>query len=157
MKTRQGTEQDIPEVVRVINSAFRVEDFFINGDRTNAGDISARMADPDVRFFVVESDQPDGLAGVVIVEVHGHRGHFAMLSVDPQFQGRGLGRLLMNEVERHCRESACEFLDLDVVNLREELPAFYEAMGFLAVDTAPFPDTEKLTRDAHMVHMTKSL
>ena len=65
MKTRQGTEQDIPEVVRVINSAFRVEDFFIDGDRTNEGDISARMADPEVRFFVVESDHSVGLAGAV--------------------------------------------------------------------------------------------
>jgi len=157
MKTRQGTVQDIPEVVRVINYAFRVEDFFINGDRTNAGDISVRMADPDVRFFVVEADQSDGLAGAVIVEVHGRRGHFAMLSVDPHFQGRGLGRLLMNEVERHCREARCEVLDLDVVNLREELPAFYQAMGFVAVDTAPFPNTEKLTRDAHMVMMSKAL
>jgi len=157
MNTRQGTVQDIPEVVRVINSAFRVEDFFIDGDRTNEEDISARMADPEVRFFVVESDHSIGLAGAVIVEVHGRRGHFAMLSVDPQFQGRGLGRLLMNEVERHCREARCEFLDLDVVNLREELPAFYEAMGFVAVDTAPFPNTEKLRRDAYMVQMTKSL
>ena len=157
MKAREGTQQDIPEVVRVINSAFRVEDFFINGDRTNAGDISARMADPNVRFFVVETDHSLGLAGTVIVELHGRRGHFAMLSVDPQFQGRGLGRLLMNEVERHCREAQCEYLDLDVVNLREELPAFYEAMGFVAVDTAPFPDTGKLTRDAHMVQMTKQL
>lgn len=32
--TRYATNKDIPEIVRIINSAFRVEDFFVNGDRT---------------------------------------------------------------------------------------------------------------------------
>lgn len=29
---RYATNKDIPEIVRIINSAFRVEDFFVNGD-----------------------------------------------------------------------------------------------------------------------------
>ncbi len=144
-------------MVRIINSAFRVEDFFVKGDRTNERDISLRMADPDVRFLVVDAEDPGALAGVVIVDVHGRRGHFAMLSVDPPLQGRGISKTLMNAVEEYCRAAECESLELDVVNLREELPAFYEAMGFAPVDTAPFPDTSKLRRDAHMVRMTKPL
>lgn len=157
MVTRYATRNDIPEIVRIINSAFRVEDFFVNGDRTNEHDIALRMADTDVRFLVVDADDSGTLSGVVIVDVHGRRGHFAMLSVDPPFQGRGIARVLMNAVEEYCRAAGCESLDLDVVNLREELPAFYEAMGFAPVDTAPFPDTSKLRRDAYMVRMTKLL
>ncbi|HEY4956108.1 MAG TPA: GNAT family N-acetyltransferase [Gemmatimonadaceae bacterium] len=155
--TRYATSDDIPEIVRIINSAFRVEDFFVKGDRTNERDIALRMADPDVRFLVIDADDSGALAGAVIVDVHGRRGHFAMLSVDPPLQGRGIARVLMNAVEEYCRAAGCESLELDVVNLREELPAFYEALGFAPVDTAPFPDTSKLRRDAHMLRMTKSL
>ena len=156
MVTRYANTNDIPEIVRVINAAFRVEDFFIDGNRTNEADIAARMADPHVRIFVVDADG-GALAGAVVVDVHESCGHFAMLSVDPAAQGRGVGRLLMNEVEDYCRLAGCESLEIEVVNLREELPAFYAAMGFTPVDTAPFPDTSKLRRDAHMVVMSKPL
>ncbi|MEP6905874.1 MAG: GNAT family N-acetyltransferase [Gemmatimonadales bacterium] len=157
MEARRASEKDISELVRVINAAFRVEDFFISGDRTNPAEIAVRMADPEACILVVDRDDSAALAAAVIVEVHGRRGHFAMLSVDPPSQGRGLARFLMTAVEDHCLAAGCESLDLAVVNLREELPAFYTAMGFVPVDTAPFPDKEKLRRDAHMVLMTKRL
>ena len=157
MRTRYATPEDIPEIVRIINSAFRVEDFFIDGDRTNEADIGARMAEPDVRFLVVDAPDSGRLAATVLMDIHGDRGHFAMLSVDPPFQGKGLSRLLMNAVEDYCREAGCKALDIEIVNLREELPAFYAANGFAPVTTLPFPDERKLRRDAHLVRMTKSL
>jgi len=155
--TRYGTTDDIPEIVRIINAAFRVEDFFIDGDRTNEADISARMAEADVRFLVIDSPEPGVLAATVMMDIHGGRGHFAMLSVDPPFQGKGLSRALMNAVEERCREAGCSALDIEIVNLREELPGFYAANGFVPVSTLPFPDHRKLRRDAHMVRMTKPL
>ena len=157
MTVREATSEDIPELVRIINAAFRVEDFFVNGDRTNRVDIAKRMSDPAARFLVVDAPDSAGLAAGVQVDVHEQRGHFAMLAVDPVFQGRGFSRLLMNEVEEYCRVAGCEDLEIEVVNLREELPAFYVAMGFVSVDTAPFPDMSKLRREAHMVRMTKRL
>lgn len=156
MKTRYATESDVPEIVRIINSAFRVEDFFIDGNRTSDAEITTRMADPHVRIIVVDADA-GSLAAAVVVDVHESRGHFGMLSVDPPSQGRGVSRLLLNAVEEHCRSAGCSSLDIEIVNLREELPAFYKAMGFVPADTAPFPDTLKLKRDAHMVRMTKDL
>jgi len=154
---RHATHEDIPEIVRIINAAFRVEDFFVNGDRTSYADISKRMADPHVLFLVVDAEESGALAAAVVVDVHDGRGHFAMLSVDPPLQGRGLARVLMKAIEDHCREAGCETVEIEVVNLREELPAFYDNMGYAATDTAPFPDKGKLRRDAHMVRMTKRL
>jgi len=156
MTTRYATAADIPEIVRVINAAFRVEDFFIHGNRTNEADVAARMAEPHACILVAE-DGAGTLTGAVVVDVHESRGHFAMLSVDPPAQGRGVSRLLLNAVEEHCRSADCSALDIEIVNLREELPAFYKMMGFVLADTAPFPDTSKLKRDAHMVRMTKKL
>jgi len=155
--TRYANEEDIPEIVRIINAAFRVEDFFVNGDRTSHADIAARMADPHVRFLVVDANDPGALAAAVVVDANDGRGHFAMLSVDPPLQGRGLARLLVKAIEDHCREAGCDTVEIEVVNLREELPAFYDMMGYARTDTAPFPDKGKLRRDAHMVRMTKRL
>ena len=154
---RAATEADIPELVRIINAAYRVEDFFVIGDRTDARDIAERMSDPAMTVIVVDRDGSESLAGCVLVDVHATRGHFAMLSVDPPLQGRGIARVLVNAVEAHCRSRGCDALDLEIVNLREELPAFYQALGFKAVSEAPFPQQRKLSRDAHLVVMSKSL
>lgn len=157
MKTRYATSNDIPELVRIINNAYRVEDFFVDGDRTNADDVRSRLETPDACFIVIDSPGTSSLAAGVWVDVHEDRGHFAVLSVDPAFQGKGLARMLIDAVEAHCRDARCEWLDIEVVNLREELPPFYARFGFRPNGTAVFPDTGKLKRSAHLDLMTKPL
>ena len=146
--------------MRLINRAYRVEDFFVIGDRTHDEDIRKRLATPNACFLVIDDAEPSApgwLAGSVYVEIRGDRGYFGLLSVDPDRQKRGLGRSLVQAVEDYCRDAGCRFLDLDMVNLREELPAFYSALGFSSVGSAPFPTTQRLLRDAHLVVMTKEL
>ena len=157
MKARPATERDIPEIVRVINLAYRVEDFFIDGDRTKTQEIAAFFADPDSCFLVIDGSGHGTLSAAVLVDVHDGRGHFAMLSVDPASQKNGLGRALITAVEEHCIAAGCRALDMEIVNLREELPAYYSALGFIETGTAPFPNQAKLRRDAHLVLMTKPL
>ena len=144
-------------MVRLINAAYRVEDFFIDGDRTNATDLETKMSASGAAFLVIEGDGDGELGGSVFVEVRGSRGYLGMLSVDPTHQKEGLGRVLVTAAEDHCRAAGCHFLDLDVVNLRRELPAFYRKLGYAPYDTAPFPRGEKLLRPAHLVLMTKPL
>ncbi len=153
---RYADEDDIPEIVRVINAAYRVEDFFVRGNRTNAEDVATRMTASSGCFIV--ADRGDGvLVAATSVDVHDDRGHFAMLSVDPSVQGKGYGRIMIDAVEDHCRRFGCGHLDIEVVNLREELPAFYERFGFVTTTTAQFSDAAKLTREAHLVLMTKAI
>ena len=155
VRVRSGEPADIPEIVRVINAAYRVEDFFVRGNRTDDNDIRARMWTPGNSFIVIEEGEK--LVGAVAVDIAAERGHFAMLSVDPDHQGRGIGRMLMSAIEDHCRRAGCTSLDIEVVNLREELPPFHEAFGFSTAGTIPFDKPGKLTRDAHLVRMSKFL
>ncbi len=157
MRVRVAGTSDVPEIVRVINAAYRVEDFFVNGNRTSDVDVQRRMAAPGVSFLVVDAEAPGKLAAAVAVDVHDGRGHFAMLSVDPAQQGRGLGRVLIDEIESFCRSAGCTDLEIEVVNLREELPPFYRRFGFAETGTLPFTPVEKLSRDAHLVRMSKAL
>lgn len=147
---------DISEIVRVTNAAFRVEDFFIIGDRTYADDIRAKLAGERACFLVIDAPGGAGLMASAFVELRGDRGYFGMLSVDPAHQRKGLGRIMFNAIEARCRAAGCVALDISVVNLREELPAFYAMLGFTPTGTAPLL-SHNTKRDAHFILMSKPL
>jgi GNAT superfamily N-acetyltransferase len=116
------------------------------------------MAQPHSAFLVVDDPDVTGrLRGSVYVETRGDRGYFAMLAVDPAHQGTGLGRRLLGAVEDHCRAAGCRHLDLDMINLREELPAFYARFGFVQVGTLEMGDGHKLLRECYRIRMSKPL
>jgi GNAT superfamily N-acetyltransferase len=154
---RLATPEDIPELVRVINAAYVVEEFFLAGRRTSEREAREKLALPGSDFLVIDGRAAGTLAGAVYVELRGSHGYFGLLAADPAHQGEGLGRALVEAAEAHFRAAGCTVLDIDVVNLRLELPAFYTKFGFREVGTAPFPGTEKLKRPAHLVVMSKPL
>lgn len=161
MTLRIATPADVPALVRVINRAYLVEATIFHGERTDSADVSARLARPGACFLVIGETEtgagPHALAGAVFVETRGERGYFGMLSVDPDRQGRGLGRQLVLAAEAHCRAAGCRSLDIDVVDLRNELPGFYAALGFTVVGEAPFPEPSKMRQPAKLIVMSKSL
>ncbi len=157
LPVRPATNADIPELVRVINAAYRVEDFFIDGDRTSAAELEVLMARPGGAFLTIPTPDPPRLAAAVYVERRETGIYFAMLSVDPASQGMGHARRLIEAIERHARAEGCDALEIEVVNLREELPAFYDRMGFSATGLAPFPEGVKLKMPAHLILMRKDL
>ena len=48
-------------------------------------------------------------------------------------------------------------MELDVVNLRTELPLHYRKFGYVEHSTRPFPDGEHITRACHCIVMRKPL
>jgi GNAT superfamily N-acetyltransferase len=154
---RLANTGDVPELARVINAAYTVEEFFLAGSRTSERELREKLAQPGSGFLVIDGRPPGRLAGAVYVELRGSHGYFGLLAADPEHQGEGLGRVLVEAAEAHCRRAGCTVLDIDVVNLRLELPAFYAKFGFQPRGTAPFPATEKLKRPAHLVLMSKPL
>jgi GNAT superfamily N-acetyltransferase len=156
---REAAPADVPALVAVTNLAYRVEEFFIIGARTTEAQARELMSQAGSRFLVVDHPAGEGrIAASVYMEVRGDRGYFAMLAVDPAHQGAGLARRLIEAVEDRCRAAGCRSLDLDVINLRTELPAFYARFGFAATGaTGPMHDAEKLRMPAHVVKMSKPL
>jgi len=152
---RRATPDDIPAIVRVINAAYEVERAFIDGERTDAGEIAAHLAG-DV-ILVLEEDA--AVTGCVLVKPHGARGYFGLLSVDPARQGGGRARRLIEAAEAHCRAAGCTVMDLYVVNLREELIPFYRRFGYVEGETIPWTSgaTERLKRPAHFIRFSKDL
>jgi len=150
---RSARDPDAGTLVALINRAFLVERFFIDHDR-----IDLAGAEQFLRkgaFLIAEEDgQP---VGCVYVEVRGERGYFGLLSVDPARQGSGLGKGLIAAAEDYCHEAGCVFMDLQIVNLREELPEFYRKLGYEETGTAPFPPDIVTKLPCHFVKMSKLL
>jgi len=150
---RDATASDAESIAGLVNRAFLVERFFVDGDRTSPAEIS-RLLDAGV-FLLAETD--GRLVACVYVERRGERGYFGMLSVDPSRQGEGLGRRLVDAAEDRCRSRGCRLMEIHVVDVREELPPFYRRLGYVEVGEEPFPDTERAKIPARFVVMTKPL
>jgi N-acetylglutamate synthase-like GNAT family acetyltransferase len=156
MRIRQATSQEAGVLARLINDAFIVEAFFKIGDRTSADEISDLMRDGG-EFLVIEDAEPSTLAGCVYLTHTGDRAYFGMLSIDPPRQHQGLGLRLIDAAEARARELGCRFMDIHIVNLREELPAYYRRFGYVESGTLPFSDPDRSTRPCYFVVMSKPL
>jgi len=150
---RPAVPADAPEIVGITNLAYAVEAFCLAGDRTDRKDVLELMAGGV--FLVL--DGPAGLRGSVYLKATGERGYLGLLAVDPACQGQGLSSLLMAAGEAWCRQAGCRFLDLTVVNLRQELFAFYARHGYAPFGTLPFPRPGKVLRPCHLIQFTKPL
>ena len=148
MQIRRAGTDDAEFLVRVINLAFQVEKFFIAGDSIDL---------PQVRDFLSKGEFLVAERGCVYIEPRGDRCYLGLLSVDPSSQGTGLGRQLLRAAEERARELGCAFMDLRVVNLREELPPFYAHMGYAPSGTSEFPADVQTLQPCHFIHMSRPL
>ena len=148
MPLRRASVEDAPELVRIINLAFRVERFFIPGDRITL----AQVLD-----FFQKGEFLLAASGCVYIEPRGDRCYLGLLSVDPAAQRTGLGRLLMQAAENRARELGCRAMDLRVVDLRTELPPFYRHLGYAENGTSEFPPEVVTLQPCRFLHMTKAL
>jgi ribosomal protein S18 acetylase RimI-like enzyme len=150
---RAADVADVDALVRLINSAFRVEQPFIEDDRTDAEGVRSYMAKG--KFLVAENSS--GLTACVYVELRGDRGYLGLLGVDPSCQGTGLGRKMMDAAENYFRKAGCRAIDLRVISARTPLPAFYRHLGYHETGTAPFAPDVPVKIPCHYVLMSKTL
>src|SRR6185295_19693498 len=112
---RAATPADAEIVARLVNAAYRVESFFVDGDRTRPDEVRELLG---TGSFLLVADERGEVTGCVYVELRGARGYFGLLAVDPGRQGGGIGRALVAAAEAHCRDAGCAFMDIQVVDLR---------------------------------------
>ena len=150
---RLATRDDIPTIVAIVNRAFQVESFFLMHDRTNIENVT-EMFDKGEYLLAVRDGQ---VLGVVYFEKRDERAYFGMLSVEPELKGQGLGRLLIDSVERHARQRGCVAMDITVVNLRTELPPYYRGFGYEISGELPPPERMRSRIPCHLIRMSKAL
>jgi GNAT superfamily N-acetyltransferase len=152
---RTAKESDADAVARLINTAFLVEQFFIERDRTNPATVRNLMVKG--KFLLAESEETPDLLGCVYFEVRGERGYFGMLSIDPAHQRTGVGRRLVAAVEKTFRDAGCKFSDLKIVNVRTELHDLYRRWGYVDTGTGIYDDPTPTKIPVHFITMSKPL
>jgi N-acetylglutamate synthase-like GNAT family acetyltransferase len=151
---RIATAADAAKITTLINSAFRIaEGFFIDGLRISEADVKQHLTKG--AFLLAEDD--DKLNGCVYVELRGERSYLGLLSVDPACQQSGLGSFLMVAAENYCRERGSRLMEIYIVNLRQELPPFYQRRGYVETGTTPFPEDIETKVPCHFINMSKAL
>jgi ribosomal protein S18 acetylase RimI-like enzyme len=91
-------------------------------------DIARKLAVQPELFLVGLTD--GAVMASVMAGYEGHRGWMNYLAVAPGFRGRGLGRLLVLEVERLLLERGCPKVNLQVRATNPEAVAFYRRLGY---------------------------
>jgi ribosomal protein S18 acetylase RimI-like enzyme len=150
---RRAGVADFPALCRLVNRAYAVESFFVEGDRTGLAEVA--LFAEEGHFLVL-----DGIGGELAASVHlrieDGRGRLSMLAVAPELQRRGLGHRLVAVVEATCAALGCEVVELDIVNLRDELGPWYRSLGYREIGTSPY-NHRPSRRACHFVRMEKSL
>lgn len=154
LEIRLAEPPDAEKITAIINAAFKIaEGFFIDGNRITLAEVEKHFV---TGAFLVAEDR-EGMSGCVYVEPRGERAYLGLLSVDPARQQSGLGSRLMTAGEEYCRARGARFMDILIVNLRHELPAYYRRRGYAENGTTPFPPDVPTKQACHFINMSKPL
>jgi ribosomal protein S18 acetylase RimI-like enzyme len=148
LRFREAGPADADRVVALVESAYRgdasrqgwtTEADFLDGRRTDADDVLASIRRPRSRILLAERD--GALLACAHVADEDGAGYFGMFSVQPGLQGGGIGKAVLAEGERIVRDEwKLATMRMTVIDIREELIAFYERRGYRRTGIfKPFP------------------
>lgn len=148
LQFRPAQAGDIDAIVALVESAYRgdasragwtTEADLLDGRRTGPDDILSILARERSQMLLAE--QSGRLLACAHVAVEDDDGYFGMFSVAPLLQGQGVGKLVLAEAERIVHDTwGCASMRMTVIDLREELIAFYQRRGYHRTGIRkPFP------------------
>ena len=73
----------------------------------------------------------DKLIASVMAGYDGHRGWINYFAVHPDFQARGYGKQLMDNVENGLRELGCPKINLQIREENDKVFSYYQKLGFV--------------------------
>ncbi len=153
MHVTEAGDADCDELAALVNAAYRgdssragwtTETDLLDGQRTDPATLRAQIAEPGHTILCLRATAVGPiLACAAVHDVDDERGravYFGMLTVRPALQARGLGRALLDRIERLGRDRGAGRVTMTVIPLRQELVAWYERRGFRRTgDVRAFP------------------
>ena len=73
----------------------------------------------------------DKLIASIMAGYDGHRGWINYFAVHPDFQARGYGKQLMDNVENGLRELGCPKINLQIRERNDKVFTYYQKLGFV--------------------------
>jgi len=138
--------EDAPALDKLVNSAYRgdssregwtTEADILDGTRTDAAAIAELIQTPGTTILkYVEENKI-----LACVELKNDEGklYLGMLTVKPNLQGKGIGKLLLKEAEEEAKRQNCKSIFMTVISVRKELIDWYVRHGYqLTGERKPF-------------------
>jgi len=91
-------------------------------------DIDRKLKVNDSLFLIVEFNKV--IIGSAMIGYDGHRGSLYYLAVDPKHQGKGVGKMLMKEIEKRLIEVGCPKINVFIRNSNIEVKEFYQSIDY---------------------------
>ena len=142
---RVVAESDLPEVVDLINLAYRgaegwtAEGQYIAGERTNLTRLQEDLAANPDALLLVWREEPGGLL-LGLEPYKDGAWYLGLLNVRPDMQDRQVGRRLLAAAEEAAKERGATRIRMSVVNVRDTLIAWYQRRGYgLTGERQAFP------------------
>ncbi len=151
---RHALLEESTAIVALINEAYLVESFFVEGPRTTNASIRTYIENSEMLALANGEGE---LVATAHLKISASGGHLGLISVHPQSQGQGLGRRIIAAAEAMAISRQCRAMHIQVVNLRIELPPFYEALGYRHTGTSEFADPGRALGPVHFLEMEKTL
>lgn len=174
MHLEHATEADYPEIIRLVNAAYRGEGESVrswnhevgvlDGTRTNDSLLREETSAPGAQLLIHREPQDGSILGTVLLvpEANGVW-YMGMLTVRPALQNRQLGRALLAAAEDFAGSRGARSIRMGVLNVRDTLIAWYERRGYTRTGaTQPFHYDDKrfgkpLRDDLEFVILEKKL
>ena len=150
IKFRKATHMDASLIADLVNSAYRgdyakqgwtTEADILDGQRTDAEAIKEVIHTPLNQIEIAfDETSPTILGSVHLIRELPDTLYFGMLTVEPSSQARGLGKSMLEHIEKIARQEGLVRIRLTVIPTRTELIAFYERRGYVETGRfEPFP------------------
>jgi ribosomal protein S18 acetylase RimI-like enzyme len=148
MKIKKATSKDLPQLVTLINGAYRGDDSkkgwtteadLLDGIRTDTDSLEQMITKKDA-VILLSFNGKNILTGCVYLEKMNSKMYLGMLSVSPREQAKGIGKQLLIEGEKYALQQKCSIIEMTVISVRTELILWYQKHGYNNTgETKPFP------------------
>ena len=153
MPITPATVADVPELVALINSAYRGESSkkgwtteanLIGGQRIGEEELAEQISDPNTTILKYTNDDGKIIACVNLQKRDENIIYLGMLTVSPTLQAGGIGRQLLAAAEDFARDINFHTIIMTVITTRTELIDWYERRGYTKTgEVIPLHITEK--------------
>lgn len=161
------TENDIPAITKLVNSAYQgepgskswtSEGEIVAGQRTTEEIVGSLIQKADI-IMLQCIDEQQTIVGCVLLEKKENTLYLGMLSVDPQLQASGIGKLLIDEGESFARDYGYDTVTITVIDIRHELIDWYKRKGYRPTgNSQPFSNhSSKALANFSFMEMKKEL
>lgn len=148
-----ATTEDVPALVKLINSAYRgeaskqgwtTEADLLKGElRTDDSVLHSLLQNKDA--VILKNVEVDGtITGCVYLHKQDRGLYLGMLTVSPSLQGGGIGKKILAAADDFASQNKCSHIFMNVISLRSELIAWYERHGYYKTEERkPFPNDQR--------------